>query len=78
MLDVDELEAMASNIKELESQLAQARKEYREKRTANLRNAVEARKEADKLVQEELKALGVNTSSVYSISSGLRNSWFNV
>ena len=78
MLDVDELEAMASNIKELEAQLAQARKEYREKRTANLRNAVEARKEADKLVQEELKALGVNTSSVYSISSGLRNPWFNV
>lgn len=77
-MELDELEAMASNIKELEAQLIQARKEYREKRTINLRNAVEARKEADKLVQEELKALGVNTSQVYGYTSNFRNPWLNI
>jgi hypothetical protein len=55
-----------------------ARKEYREKRTANLRNAVEARKEADKLVQEELKALGVNTNQVFGYTSNFRNPWINI
>jgi len=43
------------------------RKEYRERRTAGLRDAVAARNEADKAIQEELKALG--GSYRYRISS---------
>ena len=74
-MEAEELEALASNIKELEMQLSQARKEYREKRTANLRSAIEARAEANKAVQEELKNLGY-TSNVSFTS--LRNPWFNV
>ena len=77
-MELEELEAMASNIKELESQLLLARKEYREKRTANLRNAVEARKEADKLVQEELKALGLQRHPVFGYTSNFRNPWINI
>ena len=34
------------------------KKEYRERRTEGLRNAIEQRKEAEKLVRDEMKALG--------------------
>ena len=72
-MEAEELEALASNIKELEMQLSQARKEYREKRTANLRSAIEARAEANKAVQEELKNLGYTSPTAL-----FRNPWFNV
>ena len=54
-LDIDTL---LDEIKECEQRLTDLRKEYRERKTAGLRDAIAARNEADKAVQEELKALG--------------------
>ena len=53
-----ELEALAEEIKLTESKLNDLRKEYRERKTAGLRDAIAARNEADKAIQEELKSLG--------------------
>ena len=53
-----ELEALTEEIKITEQKLSDLRKEYRERKTAGLRDAIAARNEADKAVQEELKALG--------------------
>ncbi len=57
------LEDMAKEIKELESQLGEMKKAYREKRMAGLKSAMEARKSADEAVRDELKALGVTSYS---------------
>ena len=64
----DELQELLDQIKEAEAHLVELRKEYREKRTAGLRAAIEARNEADKVIQEELKALG-GSSYRYRINS---------
>tara|TARA_Y100000004_G_C8708505_1_gene324848 strand:+ start:235 stop:444 length:210 start_codon:yes stop_codon:yes gene_type:complete len=52
------LETLAEEIKSAEQHLAGLRKEYKELRTAGLRAAIDARNEADKVLREELKALG--------------------
>ena len=54
----NELETLAEQIHETERHLAELRKEYRELKTAGLRAAIEARNDADKVLREELKALG--------------------
>tara|TARA_B100001939_G_scaffold343097_1_gene355273 strand:+ start:596 stop:814 length:219 start_codon:yes stop_codon:yes gene_type:complete len=54
----NDIEALAEQIKDAEQHLAELRKEYRELRTAGLRAAIDARNEADKVLREELKALG--------------------
>ena len=53
-----ELETLVDEIKECESRLSDLRKEYRERKTAGLRDAIATRNEADKAIQEELKSLG--------------------
>ena len=63
-----ELETLVDEIKECESRLSDLRKEYRERKTAGLRDAIAARNEADKVIQEELKALG-GSSYRYRINS---------
>ena len=55
-----ELDALLDEIKSTEKRLTDLRKEYRERKTAGLRDAIAARNEADKAIQEELKALGGN------------------
>ena len=55
MKDIDE---MVELIKEKEKELLAMKKEYRERRSEGLRNALEQRKEAEKLVREEMKSLG--------------------
>jgi RNA polymerase-binding transcription factor DksA len=67
------LDELKQNIEEMEKQLAEAKKEYREMRTAGLRDAMEARKVADEAVKEELKSLGYQTS--YSPFTGI--TWRN-
>jgi aspartate aminotransferase-like enzyme len=52
------LDDLAEMIKEKENELLEMKKEYRERRTEGLRNAIEQRKEAEKLVRDEMKALG--------------------
>ena len=70
------LEDMASEIKEMETQLLDMKKAYRDKRMAGLKSAVEARKSADEAVREELKALGVTTSSWTSDPFKLYTKWY--
>jgi len=53
-----ELETLVDEIKECESRLSDLRKEYRERKTAGLRDAIATRNEADKAIYEELKSLG--------------------
>ena len=67
------LDELKANIEEMEKQLAEAKKEYREMRTAGLRDAIDARKAADEAVKEELKSLGYQTS--YSPFTGI--TWRN-
>ena len=49
------------------------KKEYRERRTEGLRSAMEQRKEAEKLVRDEMKALGYTDGLPFG--SGIR--WYN-
>ena len=63
LVDLLNDEDMAKEIKELEVQLADMKKAYREKRMAGLKSAMEARKSADEAVRDELKALGVTSYS---------------
>ena len=53
-----ELETLIDEIRECEARLNDLRKEYRERKTAGLRDAIATRNEADKAIQEELKSLG--------------------
>ena len=66
MEDKISLEDMAKEIEELDTQLRDMKKAYREKRMSGLKSAMEARKSADEAVREELRALGV---------SGYSSSW---
>lgn len=60
-----ELDELQEEIKLTEERLAELRKEYRERRTSGLRDAIAARNEADAAIRDELKALGYrNTSSL--------------
>ena len=67
------IDDMADMIKEKEKELFELKKEYRERRTEGLRQAMEQRREADKLVREEMKALGYDNGIPYS--SNIR--WYN-
>ena len=62
----NEMEMLAEEIKEMEKALMEKKKEFREKRTASLRTALQAKQEAEKAVREELKALGYSTSDEWS------------
>ena len=53
------LEEMASEISEMEKQLLDMRKAYRERKYEGLKIAMDARKSADEAVNEELKSLGL-------------------
>ena len=53
-----ELDALTEEIKLTEQKLRDLRKEYRERKTAGVRAAIEARNEADKVLREELRAIG--------------------
>tara|TARA_R100001086_G_scaffold180778_1_gene100527 strand:+ start:677 stop:901 length:225 start_codon:yes stop_codon:yes gene_type:complete len=55
------LDEMASEISEMEKQLLDMKKAYREKKYEGLKIAMDARKSADEAVSEELKALGMKT-----------------
>ena len=64
-----ELEALTEEIKITEQKHSDLRKEYRERKTAGLRAAIEARKEADALIREEMQSLGYQSPFI---------SWRNV
>ena len=60
------LDELKADIENMEKELAEAKKAYREMRTAGLRDAIEARKAADEAVKEELKSLGYTNTYSYS------------
>ncbi len=62
------MEDLQKDIANMEKELAEAKKAYREMKTKGLKEAMEAKKMADEAVKEELKALGYNynTNSSYS------------
>ena len=70
------LEDMAKEIDELDTQLRDMKKAYRDKKMAGLKSAMEARKSADEAVREELKALGVTSSSWTSDPFKLYTKWY--
>ena len=53
MDDKLELDALTEEIKLTEQKLSDLRKEYRERKTAGVRAAIEARNEADKVLRED-------------------------
>tara|TARA_R100001591_G_scaffold111120_2_gene122539 strand:- start:1443 stop:1652 length:210 start_codon:yes stop_codon:yes gene_type:complete len=61
-----EVNELAEQIKEAEQHLAELKKEYRERKTAGLRAAISARNEADKVLREELQALGYRNTPFIS------------
>ena len=65
----DDIDTLLEEIKATEQHLASLCKEYREKKTAGLRAAIEARNEADAMIREEMKGLGYQSPFI---------SWRNV
>ena len=59
-MDDYDIESLAEEIKITEQKLSDLRKEYRERKTAGLRAAIEARNEAEAMIREEMKGLGYN------------------
>ena len=53
----EDMDTLLDEIKATEQHLASLRKEYREKKTAGLRAALEARNEAERMIREEMKGL---------------------
>ena len=64
-LDNKDLEEL---IQEKEKELYELKKEYREKKTAGLRSAMEAKREAEKMIREEMKSLDILTFIVFTFS----------
>ena len=62
MSDSKKIEDLQKDITNMEKELAEAKKTYREMRTKGLRDAMEAKKLADEAVKEEMKALGYGHS----------------
>ena len=70
-MDTD-LAELESAIREAEAQLSEMKREYKEKRTASLRAALEARKDIDSTIREELKTLGYGENQ---LGSGAFSFW---
>jgi hypothetical protein len=70
------LKEMEEMIKEKEQELLNLKKEYRERRTSGLRQAMEQRREAEKLVREEMKNLGVSERWNYGDESSYRMRYY--
>ena len=70
-MDTD-LADLETAIREAEAQLSEMKREYKDKRTASLRAALEARKDIDCTIREELKTLGYN---IHNTGSGAFSFW---
>lgn len=71
---MEDLSMLEQEIKDTEAHLVELKKEYREKKTAGLRAAIEARQEADKLIREEMKSLGYSQPFSFPLNSYLHGS----
>ena len=59
MIGTDEIKEMQDIIASMEKELAEKKRVLREAKYAGLRSAMQARKEADEAVKQELKDLGI-------------------
>lgn len=62
MIGDSEIQELHDNIKEMEQELSE-KKALREAKYAGLRTAMQARKDADEAVRQELKELGITPTS---------------
>lgn len=67
----EEIDTLLEEIKSTENHLAELRKEYRERKTAGLRAALQARAEAEQLLRQEMKELGYGYHSPYVTYRGV-------
>ena len=63
MITEDELNEMQEDILAMTKELAEKKKALREAKYAGLRTAMQARKEADDAIKQELKDLGYQSTS---------------
>ena len=63
MIGDSEIKELQENIIAMEKELAEKKKVLREAKYAGLRTAMQARKDADEAVKQELKELGLSTTS---------------
>ena len=54
----EKLASLKDIIREKEKELYELKKEYREKKTAGLKAAMEAKREAENMIRDEMKSLG--------------------
>jgi len=64
MIGDAEIKEMQEHIAEMEREIAAKKKALRDAKYAGLHAAMQARKEADEAVKQELKELGIKTSSL--------------
>tara|TARA_R100001129_G_scaffold137087_1_gene98442 strand:- start:109 stop:333 length:225 start_codon:yes stop_codon:yes gene_type:complete len=62
MIGTDEIKEMQDIIASMEKELAEKKRVLREAKYAGLRSAMQARKEADEAVKQELKDLGITST----------------
>jgi Skp family chaperone for outer membrane proteins len=74
MISVDEMKDMQEEIRAMETELAEKKKALREAKYAGLRTAMQARKEADDAIKQELKDLGYQSTS-FGIPLTTTNLW---
>ena len=67
MLGDDEIKEMHEHIQAMEKELSERKKTLHDAKYQGLRAAMEARKQADDAVKMELKALGYNQPSAFSM-----------
>tara|TARA_R100001086_G_C11673794_1_gene213688 strand:- start:17 stop:241 length:225 start_codon:yes stop_codon:yes gene_type:complete len=63
MIGTDEIKEMQDIIASMEKELAEKKRVLREAKYAGLRTAMQARKEADEAVKQELKDLGLTPTT---------------
>jgi len=61
----NEMEELQNSIRAMEGELRAAKNRYRELKTARLRVAFESKREAEKALQGELRAMGLGGYSAY-------------
>jgi len=74
MISADEMKDMQDEIRAMETEIAEKKKALREAKYAGLRTAMQARKEADEAIKQELKDLGYQSTS-FGIPLTTTNLW---
>ena len=72
----DNLQELEELIRDKQQELNTLKQEYRDKRTSGLKAAMETKREAEKLIREEMKALGYLSRDNDSWNSTVR--WYNL